>query len=546
MQWIFNKSSFKLNQKSVVAFLLIVATEALVGYVVYQTGGTTLVYPYFMFIPVIVSGFIYGTKIGILVGFIGAMILGPFMPLDVAYKIQQSPRNWLIRMGFLCFMGGLVGVFREFMIDFYNKREEFLTVDPFIGLPNRNSFFRITDERIKHLESYSLMFIEIKNQNDIVAAFGFEFFSDLIKHLAGELRKVLNLTCPLFSIRLDLLAIGCDADIREYAKKTVDFFKKPIVVQEIPIFCDVVVGISTFPTDGRSSKELVQNALLAMGEAKTRRKPMMIMSSRGERPLPVIHLISQIDAAIKAGNMDFYYQPVLDCVDKKPIAVEALIRWHHPEYGMISPYEYIDYLESTNLVNELTYWALELNAQRILEIRSAGFPILMALNISPTNLLQEDFCFNVEQILKKHAVTGKHFVFEITERGLLTTYKEVIQNINDLRALGILLSIDDFGTGNTSIGSFSKIHMDSIKIDRMFIHDIDKNETNRNIVKSLIAMTKSIGMHTVAEGVETKESGDCSVLLGVDYLQGYYFCRPMNYRKLKSWLKKNYKVGLSE
>ena len=541
MQWIFHKLDFRFNLKTTIVFILLFLTECLVGIVVYQTGGTTYVYPYFMFIPVIVGGFSFGFHMGIFFGVIGALILGPNMPLDVAANIPQSTQNWLIRMGFLCLIGGLVGILRGLMVDYYDRREKYLTVDPFTGLPNRNSFFNTIDERIKKLDSYALLFIEIKNQNDIITAFGFDFFADLVNSVASELKSILDLKCPVFSIRLDLLAFGCELDTQKIAEKIIDFFKKPILIREIPIFCDVAIGVSIYPRDGSSTVKLIQTALMAINQAKARHKQMVSLESKDKGQLPVIHLISQIDGAIKSGDMDFYYQPILSKSDMKPIAVEALVRWQHPKYGLITPFEYIDYLESTNLVNELTYWGLELNARRFLELQKDGFDILMGLNISPTNLQQQDFSANVEKILAKCGISRNHIVFEITERGLLTIYDDVIQNLKRLHELGLLLSIDDFGTGNTSIDSFSKFHIDSIKIDRTFVNDIAENQTNRNIVKSLVMLARSLNMRIVAEGIESKESGDDMIALGVDFLQGYYLCKPMNYQDTRKWLAENYK-----
>ena len=541
MQWIFHRFKFHFSFKTILVILLILAVEGLVGLIVYKTGGTIYVYSYFMFVPVIISGFLLGFPMVLPFAVVGGLILGPKMPLYVAENIPQLPQNWLIRMGFLCLVGGLVGMLRGTMVEYYTRWEKYLTIDPFTGLQNRNSFFETNDEKIKNVDSYALLLIEIKNQNDIITVFGFEYFADLVNHIAKELEHDLNLESPLFSIRLDLLAFSCKSRIDPCAEKVIEYFKKPILIREIPIFCDVVIGVSNFPEDGSSTVELVQTALVAINHAKARHKPMIRFSSNEKRKRPVIHLISQIDTAIKSGNLDFHYQPVFTSIDKRPIAIEALVRWQHPEYGLITPFEYIDYLESTNLVNELTYWGLELNAKRLAELRAECLDVSMGLNISPTNLQQEDFSLNVEKILTDCKVSGRQFIFEITERGLLTIYDEVIRNLRDLHELGLRLSIDDFGTGNTSIDSFSRFHVDSIKIDRTFITNIKENMVNRNIVMSLIMMARNLNMHTIAEGIESKESSDDMVALGVDYLQGFYLCKPMNYSDLKIWLIKNYK-----
>ena len=463
------------------------------------------------------------------------------MPLYVEYKLPQPLQNWLIRIGFLCTAGGLVGMLRNFLDKYYRDREFYLTREPFTGLPNRNSFFNSLEVELKRKAIYSVMLVEIKNQDDIVAAFGFDFFSQLIRFVDVELRKALDLDQPLFSIRLNLVGFGLYRDQDWYAQQLVEFFKKPLIVQGIPIFCDVALGLAEYPSDAVTPMELVQKGLLALDEAKKKNKPFQFLSPRSTRILPVIQLVSQIDEAIHKGEMDFHYQPILNAATQSPNSIEALVRWTHHEYGLISPSEYVDYLESTNLVNELTYWSIELNTVRINQLAQIGIPLQMAINISPTNLMQEDFVERVKGILENAHVDPSLLVFEITERGLVTSYDEALRSLSKLYDLGIKISIDDFGSGNTSIESFSKTRIDSLKIDQVFTKNILKDVTNQRIVKGLIDLSISIGIETIAEGVETLEIYQSLLPLGVNYVQGYYFYRPMDYASTINWLK-SYKV----
>jgi EAL domain-containing protein (putative c-di-GMP-specific phosphodiesterase class I)/GGDEF domain-containing protein len=431
----------------------------------------------------------------------------------------------------------MVGVQRNFLVEYYKNREAFLRQEPFTGLPNRNSFFDMLNEKLKTRTSYSVMLVEIKNQDDIVAAFGFDFFSQLIQFLDKEIQKVLGLNEPLYSIRLNLVAFGLYKDHGRYTSQLMEFFKKPLIVRNIPIFCDVAMGIADYPSDAITARELVQKGLLALDKAKKKNKPFQILSPTSTRILPVIQLVSQIDEAIHKGELDFYYQPILRAKDLAPNSIEALVRWTHHEYGLISPSEYVDYLESTNLVNELTYWSIELNTTRISNLAEIGVPLQMAINISPTNLMQEDFAKRVEDILMNAHIDPSLLVFEITERGLVTSYDEALRSLNDLHELGVQISIDDFGAGNTSIDCFSKTRIDSLKIDQMFTMNIIEDDINRRIVKGLIDLSSSIGIETIAEGVEAQDIYQNLLNLGVDYVQGYYFFRPMDYASTISWLK---------
>ena len=537
MSFVFRDDDPKFNWRHFAMAVVTVAVQALIGLIVYVTGGTTYVYPYFMFFPVIFSAFAFGPYLGLLFGLIGGLILGPFMPMYVAYNIPQPLPNWLIRIGFLCTAGGLVGVFRNFLIDYYKEREMYLKREPFTGLPNRNSFFETIAIELKRKAIYSVMLVEIKNQDDIVAAFGFDFFSQLIRFLEIEMKQVLKLDQPLFSVRLNLIGFGLYKEQEWSAQQLVEFFKKPLIVQGIPIFCDVAIGLAEFPSDAVTPMGLVQKGLLALDEAKKKNKPFQYLSPRSTRVLPVIKLVSQIDEAIKTGEMDFHYQPILNAADRMPNSIEALVRWNHHEYGPISPSEYIDYLESTNLVNELTYWSITLNTERIHQLSKSGIPLQMAINISPTNLMQEDFVERVRRILDNAHVESSLLVFEITERGLVTSYVEALRSLSKLHDLGVKISIDDFGSGNTSIEAFSKIKIDSLKIDQVFTKNIIRDITSKRIVKGLIDLTTSIGIETIAEGVETEEIFQNLVPLGVNYVQGYYFFKPMDFPSTIAWHK---------
>ncbi len=166
-----------------------------------------------------------------------------------------------------------------------------------------------------------------------------------------------------------------------------------------------------------------------------------------------------------------------------------------------------------------------------------GIPLQMAINISPTNLMQEDFVRRVDGIIKNSQVDPSLITFEITERGLVTSYDEALLSLSQLHDLGIKISIDDFGAGNTSIDSFSKTKIDTLKIDQTFTKNIILDETNRKIVLGLINLAASVGIETIAEGVETLPIYQELKSLNVDYVQGYYFFKPMDLTKATAWLK---------
>lgn len=537
MKWIFRKYEF--HFKSFLVFIPILLSQILVGGVVYYTGGTKVVYPHFMYLPIIISAFIFEYRVGLLTALIGGFILGPFMPLDVEQGIMQQMNNWIIRTGFFCAVGALTGIIKRFMVDFYERREDFLTKDPFTGLNNRNTFLQSLEGDLEIRDSLFIAVLELRNQDEIITSFGFDFYKKVIQAVVGKIQGVVGADNQLYSLRFNLIGFYSCSNVSSWVNDIINNFKKPINIDKIPILCDVLIGIINFPEDGSSALELVQGSILAINEGKKNLNQITKFSKKGKKEFTKANLINQIDHALESGEIDFFYQPIINAKDVKPVAIEALIRWQHPKYGMILPNDYIPALEETFLMHEVTCWAIERNVQRISELKEFDLNIEITVNISPVDLQQNDFSMKIEKLvrcLKSDPLSN--LTFEITERGLLSNSKQTLQNIISIKEMGVGISIDDFGTGNTTIATFSKIKIDSLKIDLDFVKDHLENDSNKKIIRSLVIMAKSLGIKTIAEGVETKEIYESIRSLGVDFLQGYYIAKPMSFTDIKNWLLK--------
>jgi EAL domain-containing protein (putative c-di-GMP-specific phosphodiesterase class I)/GGDEF domain-containing protein len=535
---LFRKKKFDFSVRSAIFSITMLFFQIFLGYLIYISGGTQSVLPQLMSITVTIAGLWYGVDAGVFFGITGGIILGPLIPLDTTQGIPQEELNWLIRMVFLISTGGIIGLFKSNIVDFFEERELLLKTDQFSSLPNRDAFTQYINESVEINEPFSVAMVEIRNQRKIVSVLGFQFFQDILNQVIAEIRRIAP-TCSLYAIQIDtLVVISCD-DIDIIAKQIASYFSQPLAIRGIPILCEIAIGIVYYPKNGTTATGLIETAFLTLDQVRASNRLIGLAPDPKVIGISPLELVSKLDQALEDGQIDFEYQPIVDSRTGKTAFLEALIRWNHPKYGIISPLKFINFLESTNLINKLTYWSIQRNASRMMFFEGLGIDLRISINISPSNLQQENFVDEVESIIRNAGISADRFCFEITERGLITEYDQIIENLVRLKGLGIYLSLDDFGTGNTSLSSFSKILLHNIKLDRFFIQDLNFNDINVEILKGIKQIANNINIKVVAEGIETQSVLDVLNDIGVDYFQGYYIARPMNFSAIKTWLRAN-------
>lgn len=251
-----------------------------------------------------------------------------------------------------------------------------------------------------------------------------------------------------------------------------------------------------------------------------------------EGPLKIYELIRGIEKE----QFEVYYQPKIGCLDRSVFGVEALTRLNHPRLGLIFPDRFIDAMERTSLINELTKYVLEKSLEHWSHWQSRGHMLNLAINISPKEMCNLDFPDYVLNLLKEHSVPPEYLTLEITESALDLNEADSLEVLNRLSMHNVRLSIDDFGTGHSSLERLRIYPFDELKVDKSFMLNAKENDNDRAIVESSVMLAKRLGLKVVFEGIETSELYNMSDHLGGDLIQGYYMSRPMPHDQLLQWI----------
>jgi predicted signal transduction protein with EAL and GGDEF domain len=299
-----------------------------------------------------------------------------------------------------------------------------------------------------------------------------------------------------------------------------------IADHSVDVACSI--GIALSPAHGSDSDVLLRRADIAMYVAKRSAHGYATYSPEHDQYSPDrLALVGELRRATEAGELTLVYQPKVSLRTNRCVGVEALVRWHHPQRGLIPPDEFIPLAEQTGLIKNVSKWVLNAALGQAHEWSSAGFDVPIAVNLSMRDLHDPDLASNVATMLERWRVGSSRLVVEITENGLMADPNRALQNITALREMGIRIAIDDFGTGYSSLAYLKRLPVDELKIDRSFVRDLATDEDDLAIVRSTIRLGHDLGLSIVAEGVEDVGTWQLLRRLGCDVAQGYYLGRPM-------------------
>lgn len=289
------------------------------------------------------------------------------------------------------------------------------------------------------------------------------------------------------------------------------------------------MGVAIFPEDGRDLSTLFKHADAAMYFAKEsgRNNVQFFHREISQQVENRLELERELRQALTSRQLELHYQPIWRLTEKRIVGMEALVRWRHPEKGMISPGCFIPIAEESNLIMALGQWVLETACRDMADWAQQGFQALpVAVNVSAKQLFQKDFASFVRQVLQDHALPPHHLELEVTESIFLESHSSVEEVMDELKAIGIGLALDDFGTGYSSLSYLNRFHIDKLKIDRSFMEHICQNEQDAILAATIIRMAQSLGMEVVAEGVENTFQEQFLVEQGCDLVQGFFYCKP--------------------
>ena len=419
--------------------------------------------------------------------------------------------------------------------------------DNLTGLGNRPYFIRCLEERFARRDSqaFSLLLVDIDNFKRINDSLGHQTGDKLLANLARRLRNSLGQNTSLARFASNEFAVLLDGAEEQaglkLAQELLSTLDKPLFVDNQLISITGSVGLACAPRHGDDPHVLMKHAGLALHKAKANGKHQvqLFTEALNEEANYKLFVENNLRRALTQNELEVYYQPKLCLKSGQLVGLEALLRWHHPEKGMISPEQFISVAEETGLIIPIGKWVVRQACRASLELAALGMgQIQVAINLSAKQFTDPDLVGSIATILAEEQLPAHLLEVELTESLLLEGNADTRQQVARLKALGLTLAMDDFGTGYSSLSYLKKFPIDVIKIDRSFIKDIPENEDDMEITSAVIAMAHNLKLKVVAEGIETAAQLGFLRRQQCDVGQGYLFDRPIPGRDLVGSLRR--------
>ena len=412
--------------------------------------------------------------------------------------------------------------------------------DHLTSLHNREWLNEFIDFSIKSTpeQPFFLFFIDLDRFKEINDTLGHDVGDTMLVTLSQRLEKIAgkgdNKVARLGGDEFAVLTH--DTDITEMVNEILQELEKPVELSGLQLNVGAGIGIANFPSHGNNAASLMRCADIAMYRAKETTDHYVIYSAGIDNHSPDrLMLMNDLRSAINNNELVLHFQPKIDIQKHKHIGYEALLRWDHPQRGLVPPDDFIPYAEITDLIHPMTLWVLENSLIQSAEWSKQGLIHHISINLSARNLLDDSLPNKLAVLLKRYKVEPLSIELEITESALMTEPETALHNLNQLHQLGVQVSIDDFGTGFSSLSYLRQMPIHKLKIDKTFVLNMDSNHGDRVIVESTINLAHNLGLKVVAEGVENKQVLELLSGLGCDEAQGYYISRPHLANKLLDW-----------
>jgi diguanylate cyclase (GGDEF)-like protein/PAS domain S-box-containing protein len=428
--------------------------------------------------------------------------------------------------------------------------------DPLTGLPNRTLLLdRVTHAVAvanRHGTVSALLNVDVDNFKLVNDGFGHPVGDELLVRVVRRLQGVLRASDTIARVGQETLArIGADEfvvlcealsseqDAVDIAERIGSVLAEPFAVADERFFVKVSIGIAVTGR-GVTPWSLIRDADAAMHRAKERggaRYELFDAGTRG-RVLDRMRRENELRDAIELEQLSLFYQPIVSVVDGGMVGVEALLRWQHPQHGLVPPANFIPLAEESGLIIPIGRWVLEQAWAQLAEWHATpgiSAPLHVSVNVSARQLLDDNVANVVAELMELHPIKPSRLIVELTESSLMDDTDERVAVLDRLKALGVRLALDDFGTGYSSLGYLRRLPFDVLKLDRSFVSNLDQTTTDPQIAAAMIEMARALAMTVVAEGVETQEQHACLRRLGCHYAQGYYFASPMPADVFAEW-----------
>lgn len=428
--------------------------------------------------------------------------------------------------------------------------EQLAYYDSLSNLPNRTRLLRKFEQQ--DLQLHAMILMDVARLKIVNETLGFGTGDTLIVETSQRLQRALSHHTDTMTFLAKFsggqFALFCAAkpDSESNTKRLVEQIISDIKLElNIPVQCgsysvdvNLVFGIALANSETKNLATLIRNAEVALYAAKEHSETSAWYSDAQEASrLGHLSLLSDLRSAIQNNELQMWLQPKIHLHDLRCYGFEALVRWQHPQRGFISPIEFIPFAERAGYISHVTNWMLQQAAQTLASWQSRYPHLSIAVNVSTNDLRDQQFPERVRQLIQQYQLRPENLQLELTESGIMENPDNAIPLLQTLRATGIGLSIDDFGTGHSSLAYLQKLPVSELKIDRSFVIDIDQQDSTQKLVRTIVEMGHGLDLHVIAEGIETQAERDTLIKLGCDSIQGYFASKPLHGNSLEQWLQ---------
>ncbi len=424
-------------------------------------------------------------------------------------------------------------------------------MDALTGILDRTLFYDRLHQAILRAKragkSVGLIFINVDNFRGINQRFGYRAGDMLIKMLAGRIRQVLRQSDGLARVGGDEFAVilegaGQDYSLAQITDKFVEAFAKPYQLKQRTLEITVSMGVASYPEEGSTADALLQHANQAMFDAKkeTGNSYRFFDSRRNQELRHRLQLEADLRQAIRGNMLEVYYQPKVDVETNEVIGMEALVRWNHPEFGLLTPHAFISAAERSSLIVPMGYWVLESTCKHLAELQARGFLNLQcSVNLSFRQFHDKRLTETVFRIIYAANIDTTGFEFELTESSMMHDQEYTLKCLKELTHLGLNFALDDFGTGYSSFSNLRSLPISTVKIDKSFVEKLSDSREDQTLVAGMISLAHNLNMAVVAEGVETPDQLEFLQRHRCDFAQGYLIAKPMPFEDFCRFLEQS-------
>jgi diguanylate cyclase (GGDEF)-like protein len=455
----------------------------------------------------------------------------------------------------LALFGLVLGIFQYLVSELMTskRRSETLqrvaTTDELTGLANRERFREVVEQRIAAAgpgDQFTVMLMDLDRFKEVNDTLGHHYGDVLLRDLGPRLATAIGddgLVARLGGDEFGILPASesdAPAAVEGIISQLCTTINQPFTVDELSLEVGASIGVARFPNDGPDSHALMRCADIAMYAAKEAQTDYKVYAAeQNHHSVRRLNVLSDIRHALAGDEIVVHYQPIVDLDDRTVKGAEGLVRWQHPEHGLIPPAAFVQTVEQTGLIGPLTRRVLEHSISECAAWRRDGRALSVAVNLSVRNLLDRDLPREIERMLDSFGVPADALQLEITESMIMTDPERALATVSRLSDLGVRLSVDDFGTGYSSLANLRRLPIDELKIDRSFVSPMLQDESDLIIVRSTINLGHDLGLRIIAEGVEDAPTLERLASLGCDSAQGYHLSRPMSGNAFSTWLEES-------